>query len=61
MPEMIRLGDETIRAEAGAMLAYRSQISTFFKSVSEMEQRVHAYAALVGGETGPAERLWRAG
>ncbi|HKZ83488.1 MAG TPA: PIG-L family deacetylase [Anaerolineae bacterium] len=58
--ELVLLADEAIRAKAAAILAYRSQMSTFFKSASEMGQRVHAYAGLVGGQAGPAERLWRA-
>ncbi len=57
-PELVRLGDEAVRAKARAILAYQSQLSTFFESESEMERRVRAYAALVGGEVGPAERLW---
>jgi LmbE family N-acetylglucosaminyl deacetylase len=56
--ELVRLGDEAVRAKARAILAYRSQLSTFFESESEMEQRVRAYATRVGGEVGPAERLW---
>lgn len=58
---IVRLGDEAIRAKAKAIRAYRSQMSTFFESANEMEQRVRAYANLVGGGVGPAERLWRAG
>ncbi|HET7091613.1 MAG TPA: PIG-L family deacetylase [Anaerolineae bacterium] len=58
-PELVPLTDEAIEVKAASMLAYRSQISTFFKSAHEMEQRVRAYADLVGGNAGPAERLWR--
>ena len=57
-PELVRLGDEAVRAKARAILAYGSQLSTFFESEFEMGQRVRAYAARVGGEVGPAERLW---
>ena len=58
--ESALLGDKAIRAKAAAILAYRSQMSTFFKSAQEMDQRVRAYADLVGGSAGPAESLWRA-
>ncbi len=58
--ELVLLAEEAIRTKAAAILAYRSQMSTFFKSASEMGQRVRAYAGLVGGQARPAERLWRA-
>jgi LmbE family N-acetylglucosaminyl deacetylase len=60
-PERVALSDAAIRAKAAAILAYRSQMSTFFESAVEMEARVRAYACWVGGGAGPAERLWRAG
>jgi len=56
--ESIPLAGEALRAKTAAILAYRSQMSTFFKSAEEMERRVRAYANLVGGSAGPAERLW---
>ena len=56
--ESIRLDGKAIRAKTAAILAYRSQMSTFFRSAEEMERRVRAYANLVGGSAGPAERLW---
>ena len=59
-PELVPLTDEAIRVKAASILAYRSQMSTFFKRAHEVEQRVRAYADLVGGNAGPAERLWRA-
>ncbi len=58
-PEIVPLGEESIRAKARAILAYRSQISTFFDGADEMEQRVRAYADRVGDILGPAERVWR--
>jgi LmbE family N-acetylglucosaminyl deacetylase len=60
-PDLVRLDDEAIRRKARAILAYRSQISTFFRTDDEVEQRVRVYANRVGGEAGPAERLWRRG
>jgi LmbE family N-acetylglucosaminyl deacetylase len=59
-PEIIRLRDEAIRAKAAATLAYRSQISAFFKSVDDVGQRIRAYALRVGGGAEPVERLWQA-
>ena len=59
LAETVRLSDESIRTKAKAINAYRSQISTFFEDAAEVEQRVRAYARQVGGEAGPAERLWR--
>lgn len=57
-PELVRLGDAAIRAKAEAILAYRSQMSTFFQDANEMTRRVRAYAVRVGGGHTPAERLW---
>ncbi len=58
-PEVVRLSDEAIRAKVDAILAYRSQMRTYFKNEREMEQRVRGYAHLVGGAARPAEGLWR--
>ncbi|HLF26646.1 MAG TPA: PIG-L family deacetylase [Anaerolineae bacterium] len=55
----IPLSEEAIRAKVAAILAYRSQLSTFFADATEVEPRIRAYAQRVGGEVGPAERLWR--
>jgi LmbE family N-acetylglucosaminyl deacetylase len=57
--EIIPLNEEAIRAKTHAVLAYRSQMSTFFAGAGEMEQRVRAYADRVGDMSGPAERVWR--
>jgi hypothetical protein len=43
-----------LRARIEAILAYRSQLSTFFTDQADLEQQVLGYAATVGGE-----RLWR--
>ena len=59
VPEIFRLSDEAIRMKAKAINAYRSQISTFFKDEAEVEQRIRAYASLVGGQAGASERVWR--
>ena len=59
-PELVPLTVNVIKTKAAAIFAYRSQMSTFFKSAGEMEQRVRAYAELAGGQAGPAERLWHA-
>lgn len=56
--EWIWMTDAAIRVKAKAINAYSSQIGTFFKDEEEVEQRVRAYARLVEGESGPAERLW---
>jgi LmbE family N-acetylglucosaminyl deacetylase len=57
-PALVPLTREAITVKAASILTYHSQVGTFFKSAHEVEQRVRAYADLVGGQAGPAERLW---
>jgi LmbE family N-acetylglucosaminyl deacetylase len=58
-PEVIALSDEAIRIKAHAIVAHRSQLSTFFAGEEEVAQRIRAYANRVGGQARPAERVWR--
>jgi LmbE family N-acetylglucosaminyl deacetylase len=55
--ESIELSSEALHAKIEAFTQYRSQISTFFKSDEEIEQRIRAYAQKVG-DGQPAERYW---
>lgn len=52
--EAFALTAEGLRAKVQAILAFRSQLSTFFSDRADLEQQVRSYAALVGGE-----RVWR--
>lgn len=48
------LEPEDLQAKVQAILAYRSQLSTFWADQAELEQAVEDFAARTGGE-----RLWR--
>jgi LmbE family N-acetylglucosaminyl deacetylase len=52
-PAVQEITPEGLRAKYDAIWAYRSQISTFFKSREEMEAQVRGYSERLGGE-----RLW---
>jgi hypothetical protein len=56
--ELVSLSEEALTAKARAFAQYRSQISTFYKSVEEIGQRLRAYAASIGEGAGYAERYW---
>jgi hypothetical protein len=56
--ELVQLSEEGIRFKAKAISLYRSQISSFFQDEDEILRRIRAYAELVSGEGGLAERLW---
>ena len=48
--------EEAMQTKIEAILAYRSQLSTFWTDRADLERQVHGYAAQVGGE-----RVWRFG
>ncbi|MBW7882359.1 MAG: PIG-L family deacetylase [Caldilineaceae bacterium] len=51
--QVIDLDAPALQARCDAVWAYRSQRSTFFTDRADLEQQIHSYAALVGGE-----RVW---
>ena len=53
-PAVIDLDARDLQAKIEAILAFRSQLSTFFTDRGDLERQVTGYAELVGGE-----RLWR--
>jgi LmbE family N-acetylglucosaminyl deacetylase len=53
-PQVIALSPAALQAKFKAILAYRSQLSTFFVDRADLERQVGGYAAMVGGE-----RVWR--
>ena len=56
--QVIELSEDALRAKIEAFLQHRSQISTFYRDQTEVEQRMRAYAEAVG-QGRPAERYWR--
>ncbi|HDQ72008.1 MAG TPA: PIG-L family deacetylase [Chloroflexi bacterium] len=57
--ERVALSEEAMRAKVAAIAQYRSQLSTFWTSETEMESAIRAFAVQAGGGR-PAERYWRA-
>ncbi|MBX2997758.1 MAG: PIG-L family deacetylase [Caldilineaceae bacterium] len=53
-PSIIPVSAEARRAKIAAILAYRSQLSTFWTDNADLEQQVFGYLDAVGGE-----RVWR--
>lgn len=53
-PVVTPLTDADLDAKLAAILAFRSQLSTFFTDRADLERQVTGYAASVGGE-----RVWR--
>jgi LmbE family N-acetylglucosaminyl deacetylase len=53
-PSVTALADAALNVKIEAILAFRSQISTFFTDRADLERQVKGYAALVGGE-----RVWK--
>jgi len=53
-PEVISLTDSAVQAKIEAIVAYRSQLSTFFNGRADLETEIHAFTQATGGE-----RLWR--
>ncbi|HHY58778.1 MAG TPA: PIG-L family deacetylase [Chloroflexi bacterium] len=53
-PTVVPLTDADLAAKIEAILAFRSQLSTFFTDRADLERQVKGYAALVSGE-----RVWR--
>jgi LmbE family N-acetylglucosaminyl deacetylase len=53
-PDVYEVSVQGLQAKFDAIWAFQSQLSTFFGSREEMEARVGAYCAAVGGE-----RLWQ--
>jgi LmbE family N-acetylglucosaminyl deacetylase len=56
---VVSLSEAAMRAKTNAVLAYRSQLSTFFKDDEEVADRLRVYAAYTGDTLGPCERLRR--
>lgn len=52
-PELIALTSDAIEAKITAILAFASQLSTFFTDEADLRRQVGGYVASVGGE-----RLW---
>jgi LmbE family N-acetylglucosaminyl deacetylase len=52
--EPIALTEAALQAKIEAILAFRSQLSTFFVDRADLERQVRGYAASAGGE-----RIWR--
>ncbi len=50
---VIPLDEQTLQTKLSAILAFRSQLGTFFADRADLEQQLRAYAAQVGGE-----RIW---
>lgn len=57
-PQLIALTESDLAAKSRAIAEYRSQISSFWKGVPEMEAALRAFALKTGGGV-LAERLWR--
>lgn len=53
-PATVALTEADLAAKIEAILAFRSQLSTFFTDRADLERQVKGYAASVGGE-----RVWR--
>jgi LmbE family N-acetylglucosaminyl deacetylase len=53
-PEVMPVDEAALAAKIESILAFRSQLSTFFTDRADLERQVRGYAAQVGGE-----RLWR--
>ncbi len=51
----IELTEAAMQAKIAAILAYRSQLSTFWTDHADLERQIRGYAAVVGGE-----RVWQA-
>jgi LmbE family N-acetylglucosaminyl deacetylase len=56
--ELLPLSREALEAKIAAITRYRSQISTFWGSTSDMAAAVRAFAERTGNGS-PAERFWR--
>lgn len=53
------LSKAALQAKIEAILAYRSQFSTFWTDRADLERQVRGYAESVGGESVGGERVWR--
>lgn len=53
------LRDLDVLIKLTAVQQYRSQISSFWSSIEDMEQKIQAYMLRVGGQQQPMERFWR--
>lgn len=53
-PITVAVDADALKAKIEAILAFRSQLSTFFTDRADLERQVRGYAARMGGE-----RLWR--
>ncbi len=58
-PELVTLTETALSAKARAVACYRSQISTFFSAVAEIDVRLRAFAESIGRDREPVERYWR--
>jgi LmbE family N-acetylglucosaminyl deacetylase len=55
--ELVLLSQPALEAKISAIACYRSQLSTFWSNLAEMEARIRAFAEQTGNGT-PAERYW---
>lgn len=55
--ELVLLSQRALEAKVSAIACYRSQLSTFWSSLAEMEATIRAFAERTGNST-PAERYW---
>lgn len=53
-PSVVAVSDEALRVKIQAILAYRSQFSTFWTEPADLERQIFQYARSLGGE-----RLWQ--
>jgi LmbE family N-acetylglucosaminyl deacetylase len=58
--ELVLISERALDAKTAAIACYRSQLSTFWSDLVEMEGAIRAFAEQTGNGK-PAERYWRAG
>jgi hypothetical protein len=57
--ELVLISQRALEAKTAAIACYRSQLSTFWSDLAEMEGAIRAFAEQTGNGR-PAERYWRA-
>ncbi len=58
---LVTLSAEDLKARIGAILQYRSQLGVLFGGESHVQERVTAYACLLGKGRAPREGYWQGG
>lgn len=56
--ELVPLDEAALATKTAAVACYHSQISTFFRGIDEIAERLRAYAVIAGGGRKWAERYW---